>query len=257
VVEKFQGEFPKDVEELSELPGIGRSTAGAIISISHDTYAPILDGNVKRVLSRFFAIPGWPGDLSVAKKLWEIAEQYTPKKRCRDYSQVMMDLGALLCTRTKPDCERCPLAQHCLAFAAGTPQLFPGKKARKEIPIRQKQLLIIVHQEKVLLENRPQSGIWGGLWSLPECELNAVAKEFCERSYGCKIRSTRSLPVVRHTFSHFHLDISPVILEVRQWPSQIREGGEYSWVDITAPIELGLAAPVKKLLNVLKEENNQ
>jgi len=253
VVEQFQGEFPTTVEQLSELPGIGRSTAGAIISISHDISAPILDGNVKRVLSRFFAVSGWPGDLRVASKLWELAEKYTPEQRCGDYSQVMMDLGALLCTRTKPSCERCPLADHCLAFASASTHLYPGKKINKvKIPVRQKQLLIILHKNKVLLENRPQSGIWGGLWSLPECDLESNSQSFCETSFSCKIRSTQSLPVFRHTFSHFHLDISPVILEVQRWPTQIQDGDKYCWVDLNNPIELGLAAPVKKLLDDIK-----
>ncbi len=253
VVDQFNGEFPKNVEDLSQLSGIGRSTAGAILSISHDIYAPILDGNVKRVLSRVFAVPGWPGDLSVAKKLWDIAEHYTPQKRCRDYTQAMMDLGALLCTRTKPSCSICPLQNFCQAFAAKNPQGYPGKKPRKTLPVRVKQFLIIIHNNKVLLENRPQSGIWGGLWSLPECEQNTQAKEHCERLYSCKIKSIKTLPVTRHTFSHFHLDINPVILNVQRWPTQIKENDPYCWIDANGPIELGLAAPVKQLLQKLTE----
>lgn len=252
IIEKFNGEFPKEVAQLSELPGIGRSTAGAIISISHNQYAPILDGNVKRVLSRVFAVDGWPGELSVAKKLWEIAEQYTPHTRCRDYSQVMMDLGALLCTRTKPSCTVCPLQKQCQAYAAGNPQDYPGKKPRKTTPVRQKQLLMIVHKQKILLENRPQNGIWGGLWSLPECDMDSVAGSYCEVAFACKIKSTQTLPVVRHTFSHFHLDITPVILKVQQWSTQIREGEQYCWVDADTPIQLGMAAPVKQLLVELR-----
>jgi A/G-specific adenine glycosylase len=254
VVEQFDGVFPKDVDALSQLPGIGRSTAGAIISISHNTYAPILDGNVKRVLSRVFAVEGWPGELAVAKKLWGIGEEYTPHSRCRDYSQAMMDLGALLCTRSKPACVKCPLQQSCQAFAQGNPQNYPGKKPRKVIPIRQKQLLIILHQQKILLENRPPSGIWGGLWSFPECDVDTAASKFCEVSFSCKIRSAELLPVVRHTFSHFHLDITPVILHVQRWPTQINEGGQHCWVDIADPIELGLAAPVKLLLDKLRTQ---
>lgn len=252
IVSKFKGKFPETVQELSELPGIGRSTAGAIISISHNISAPILDGNVKRVLSRVFAIPGWPGDQTVAKKLWAIAEEYTPDFRARDYSQVMMDLGAMLCTRTKPNCERCPLTAHCLGKAEGKPEIYPGKKASKKIPVRQKQLLIIKHNDTVLLENRPQSGIWGGLWSFIECESGEEAQKYCESQFKCKIRSTQTLPLMRHTFSHFHLDISPVILEVQRWPNQIREGQEHKWVKLNTPIKLGLAAPVKKLLEEVR-----
>lgn len=251
IVDQFKGEFPKEVEQLSQLPGIGRSTAGAIISISQDTYAPILDGNVKRVLSRVFAISGWPGDLSVAKKLWTIAEDYTPHRRCRDYSQVMMDLGALLCTRTKPSCHKCPVQEFCQAFAMNKPELFPGKKPRKTLPIRVKQFLIIVHKNKVLLENRPQNGIWGGLWSLPECDSDTSPTKHCEQLFSCKIKSTKTLPVTRHTFSHFHLDINPVILNVQHWPTQVKENDPYCWIDTNSPIELGLAAPVKQLLQEL------
>lgn len=253
VVANFNGEFPKNVEELSQLPGIGRSTAGAILSISHDQFAPILDGNVKRVLSRVFAVPGWPGDLSVAKKLWSIAEHYTPQNRCRDYTQAMMDLGALLCTRTKPSCTICPLENFCQAFATKNPQDYPGKKPRKSLPVRVKQFLILIHNNKVLLENRPQSGIWGGLWSLPECEQNTQPKEYCESLYSCKIKSIKTLPVTRHTFSHFHLDINPVILNVQRWPSHIKENDPYCWIDTNGTIELGLAAPVKQLLQQLTD----
>lgn len=248
VSKEYCGEFPKDVEQLSQLPGIGRSTAGAILSISHNTYAPILDGNVKRVLSRVFAIPGWPGELSTAKKLWNIAEEYTPQKRCRDYTQAMMDLGALLCTRTKPSCSICPLQNFCQAFETKTQLEYPGKKPRKSIPIRTKQFLILVYNNKILLENRPQTGIWGGLWSLPECDSDAQAKDHCEKTFSCKIASTRNLPVTRHTFSHFHLDINPVILTVHRWPTQVKETDPYCWFDTNAPTELGLAAPVKQLL---------
>jgi len=251
VVERFNGHFPETVEQLAELPGIGRSTAGAIISLSHNRYAPILDGNVKRVLSRVFAVNGWPGELAVAKKLWEIAGQYTPQTRCRDYSQAMMDLGALLCTRSKPSCTICPLEKQCQAFTTGNPQNYPGKKPRKTLPIRQKQLLMIVHKQKILLENRPQNGIWGGLWSLPECAMDSAASAHCEVAFSCKIKATQTLPVVRHTFSHFHLDITPVILIVQRWPTQIKEGEQYCWVDAAKPIELGMAAPVKQLLTEL------
>ncbi len=256
VTHTYSGQFPDDVTLLSQLPGIGRSTAGAIISISHNKYAPILDGNVKRVLSRVFAVGGWPGELAVAKKLWAIAEQYTAHNRCRDYTQAMMDLGALLCTRTKPSCQNCPLQQHCQAFAEGTQPLYPGKKARKAIPVRQKQLLMIVHKQKILLENRPQSGIWGGLWSLPECDVQTVASEQCESSFSCKIKSTQTLPVIRHTFSHFHLDITPVILHVQRWPNEVHDDDQYCWVSTAKPIRLGLAAPVKQLIAQLHQTNN-
>jgi len=175
VQEQHHGEFPDTVEGLVALPGIGRSTAGAIASISMNVRAPILDGNVKRVLARFHAVDGWPGDKPVETRLWSIAEKYTPAERLRDYTQVMMDLGATLCTRSKPRCNECPLAKHCAAFQAGEVSRYPGKKPSKATPVRQPLMLLLENDRgEMLLAQRTPSGLWGGLWGRPAISESAL-----------------------------------------------------------------------------------
>ncbi|MDQ2993757.1 MAG: A/G-specific adenine glycosylase [Pseudomonadota bacterium] len=248
----FSGELPRTVEELCALPGIGRSTAGAIVSIAYGEIAAILDGNVKRVLSRCFAVAGWPGQRIVHDQLWAIAEAHTPSKRCQQYTQAMMDIGAMICTRSKPICTECPLQDHCLAYQSGTMNDYPGKKPKQKLEVRFKQLLILRHNDEVLLENRPHNGIWGGLWSFPECELEQCAQTISENQFGCRIKEKETLPTFRHTFSHFHLEITPVILDLKHWPRQLRDDQRYCWVKPTQTIELGLAAPVQRLIKQLR-----
>ena len=224
VMNEFQGQFPDTVEGLSELPGIGRSTAGAIVSIAFEQPAAILDGNVKRVLARFFAIDGWPGQSAVAKSLWEKAELLKPSGRTRDYSQAMMDLGATLCTRTKPDCQLCPLHNDCEAFALSKPQQYPGKKPKKTLPVKSTRMLIIENdQGDILLEKRPSPGIWGGLWSFPECPEQEDYAALLSQ-LGKQPADGKDLKPMRHTFSHFHLDIQPVRLLLQQTPAAVLEG---------------------------------
>ena len=251
IVAEHGGTFPADVNALSALPGIGRSTAGAIASISMDVRAPILDGNVKRVLARFHAVEGWPGDKPVETRLWSIAEKYTPTERLRDYTQVMMDLGATLCTRSKPRCDECPLAKHCAAFQAGEVSRYPGKKPGKATPVRQTLMLLLENERgEILLEQRPPSGLWGGLWCLPEINDDALLESaLAER--GLLAGMKQSLPDFRHTFSHFHLDISPLRIKVKPAGKQARESAQQRWVRHNSPGELGLAAPIKKLLESL------
>lgn len=261
VVEQHQGHFPASVEQLSELPGIGRSTAGAIASIAMGLKAAILDGNVKRVLARYHAVAGWPGTTTTQKQLWEIAESYTPNQRHGDYTQAMMDLGATLCTRSKPRCPDCPLQQTCVAFAQGNPQEYPGKKPKKQLPEKAVQMLIIRNPYgEILLQQRPPTGIWGGLWCLPEAELTAEPKEHCQQllQLGQSKAAAKQLTVLerwdsyRHTFSHFHLDITPVLIQLQSTPSQIRERNE-RWMDPAKPDAIGFAAPVQKLLQKLAD----
>lgn len=251
VATEHRGKFPADVDALSALPGIGRSTAGAIASISMEVRAPILDGNVKRVLARFHAIDGWPGEKPVENRLWDIAEKYTPTNRLRDYTQVMMDLGATLCTRSKPRCEECPLARQCAAFQAGEVSRYPGKKPSKATPVRQTVMLLLENEHgQILLEQRPPTGLWGGLWCLPEVSEPSLLKAaLAER--GLSAGRTISLPDFRHTFSHFHLDISPLRIKVKAAGRNVREPARQRWVHHNSPGELGLAAPIKKLLESL------
>ena len=250
VVSQHGGRFPKSVEGLSELPGIGRSTAGAIVSIARQERATILDGNVKRVLARYHAVAGWPGKTQVHNALWEIAERHTPDARCHHYTQAMMDLGATVCTRSKPACEQCPLVAHCQAYAQGNPQDYPGKKPRKVLPVKTVQLLMLRNPAgDILLQKRPSQGIWGGLWSFPELALEASAEEHCEDHYA-SVKAAKAWTPYRHTFSHYHLDITPVLVELTREPAKVSESTQ-RWVDLQSPGKLGLAAPVKKLLERL------
>ena len=247
IVEEHGGEFPADLEALQALPGIGRSTAGAILCSALGGRAPILDGNVKRVLARYHAVEGWPGRSAVAQRLWEFAEQHTPTERIPAYTQAIMDLGATVCSRSRPACALCPQQSDCAAHREGRELEFPGKKPKKTLPVRQTTFVIAATPDgDVFLERRPERGIWGGLWCFPEVTSTEDALRYCEEALG---RSATSQPLtpLRHTFSHYHLEIRPVLLELEGTPTVVAEGSELrSWPPSTAP-EIGLAAPVKTL----------
>jgi A/G-specific adenine glycosylase len=252
VVAQYGGEFPDSVEALSELTGIGRSTAGAIVSIAFQKRAAILDGNVKRVLARYRAIDGWPGQTNTLNQLWAIAEEYTPKKRSNDYTQAMMDMGATLCTRTKPKCEQCPLQSGCIAYAQGEQTRYPGKKPKKNLPEKSVQLLMLRNANgEIFLQQRPPQGIWGGLWSFPELAIDTDADEYAQDHFG-KVVSAEVWNSYRHTFSHYHLDITPVLIQLGKTRQGVASGSNH-WYSLHQPGQLGLAAPVKKLLDKLSQ----
>ena len=256
VVAKHGGRFPRTVDELSELPGIGRSTAGAIIALGTRQRAVILDGNVKRVLTRVHCIEGWPDQPKVQKKLWEVAEQHTPEIRCADYTQAIMDLGATLCARTKPACGLCPLNSRCEAFRQNRTGEFPGRKPTKEIPVKTTCMLMYVDQgsDSVLLEKRPSQGIWGGLWSFPEApDIEQIAPGLANQ-FMADTRSMQQWDSLRHTFSHFHLDIVPVLIPLAAEAVAIMESDRFHWYALRNPSPVGLAAPVKKLLELLTQQ---
>jgi A/G-specific adenine glycosylase len=254
VSRELGGNFPQSVAELEQLPGIGRSTAGAILSISTGKRAAILDGNVKRVLARFYAIEGWPGQPAVTRTLWELAERNTPQQRVGDYTQAMMDLGATLCTRSKPSCLLCPLQQECKALALGLTDSLPSPRPRKTLPVKQTQMLIIRDDDdRILLTQRPPSGIWGGLWSLPEVQdLRDAA-----HALGLDIDSATALEPLRHTFSHYHLDITPVMVQLKDPANGVMEGPPTLWYNSRQPQNIGLAAPVKRLLDQLARASHR
>lgn len=253
VVRDYAGVFPDSVEALAELPGIGRSTAGAIVSIAFKQRAAILDGNVKRVLARHHAVGGWPGEANTLKTLWAHAETHTPKKRVNDYTQAMMDLGATLCTRSKPACERCPVMSTCVAYATGKVNVYPGKKPKKTLPEKTVQLLMLRNPSgDILLQQRPPQGIWGGLWSFPEIALDMDAEDYAEDRFG-KVATSETWDAYRHTFSHYHLDITPVLIQLKKTPTNIAEAHQTLWYNPHQPGTIGLAAPVKKLLEKLAE----
>jgi len=258
IQDTYKGKFPQDLAGLQSLPGIGRSTAGAILALSMQQPAAILDGNVKRVLARFHGISAWPGLPAINKELWLLAEKFTPIKRVADYTQAMMDLGALICTRTKPKCTLCPLQKHCAAYASGTPNLYPGTKPSKQpLPIRSTYLLILRNERgEILLEKRPPTGIWGGLWSLPECAIDEDIKQWCRKQHYCEIKHFQPWPKLRHTFSHFHLDINPLLIEIKKWHPPAMESADTVWYNSDRLHEIGLAAPIKKLLLHLIEQHD-
>ncbi len=248
IVDDFSGNFPLGVEALSQLPGIGRSTAGAIASIAQGQRAAILDGNVKRVLARFHAVAGWPGEPAVAKTLWQYAEQHVPQKRVGDYTQAMMDIGATVCTRSKPRCEACPLRSQCAAYWQDAVAQYPGRKLSKVLPVKSVQMLMIRNSRgEVLLQQRPPVGLWGGLWCFPEIPPESDAGEYVAALCGQKARRSEIWPGWRHSFSHYHLDIVPVLLTVSRTPRQISEPGA-QWLHPANTTHLGLATPVQRLL---------
>lgn len=247
------GMLPCSVEDLCKLPGIGRSTAGAILSLGAGIRAPILDGNVKRVLCRYHAMPGWPDQPAVQKQLWLIAEETTPHQNFAAYTQAMMDLGATVCTRSKPACASCPLHNGCRALAQDATKEFPHRKPAKAIPTRTTFMLMCTTASgKVLLEKRPPSGIWGGLWSFPEFATASQIEEFCQQRLGARNLRLESWPLVKHTFSHFHLQITPVSVITRAEPDTLMEPQRWLWYPLEQTVPVGLAAPVKELLRRLQ-----
>jgi len=250
---KHNGQMPKKIEQLIALPGIGRSTAGAIMALAHNQRAPILDGNVKRVLARYYQVEGWPGKKPVENKLWTLAEQLLPEHRIAHYIQAQMDLGATLCTRTKPSCEQCPLKDNCQAFLHDFPQNYPHSKPKKIIPIKETYWLVMQSQSgKVLLERRPPSGIWGGLWSFPEVESPTEISDICTEKFNLNIATVTIKPSFKHVFSHFKLSIHPHLIEGTITPMQINENNNGQWYKISEALLLGLPAPVKYFLHSLQ-----
>ena len=258
VRDDFNGKFPEDIDTIQSLKGIGRSTGAAILSIANNQPEPILDGNVKRVLSRVFAVEGWPGKADVLKKLWVLAEEITPQKRNADYTQAIMDLGATLCTRSKPKCEDCPLSADCIANTDSTQADFPERKPKKIIPEKQAIMLIIRNEKaNVMMLKRPPVGIWGGLWCFPQFDNEADASNWLSSYTSDDLSSASRMPILSHTFSHFKLHIQPLIIE-QKTPinSSVMENHETLWYNINTEFDGGLTAPVTTLLNTLREGNN-
>ncbi len=250
----YSGRLPDRVELLCELPGIGRSTAGAIVALAHRRRATILDGNVKRVLARCFAISGWPEHSAVKRTLWGLAESLTPARRIGAYTQAIMDLGATVCTRGSPACDACPFYEQCLARQNGTVSSYPGRKPARAMPQRSTAMHILHNEHnQVLLEKRPARGIWGGLWSFPESSRPDQLPPI--EDTALPIEPPEHWPTVNHTFSHFHLGITPVYRKVGSRPSGVMESSRWLWYPLEQPTSVGLAAPVKKLLQQLKDRN--
>ncbi len=254
----YKGKFPTQFEAVLALPGIGRSTAGAILSISCQQRHPILDGNVKRVLSRHFAVKGWGNDPKTLETLWQLSEQTTPKNRPHHYTQAIMDLGATLCTRSKPKCNLCPVAKTCKAKKLNRIAEFPGSRPKTEKPIRAITLLMILNlkSQTILLEKRPLKGIWGGLFSLPECPIDTDITTWCQNHLHLRITHIQFREIFRHTFTHFHLDIQPIVCQLRAHQQKSASSATLQWISLQKTGKLGVPAPVKRLLLRLRKERN-
>jgi A/G-specific adenine glycosylase len=251
-VERHGGELPRDLDALMALPGIGRSTAGAILAQAHGLRFPILDGNVKRVLSRYHGIVGFPGKSAVEKQLWRHADEHTPEERTADYTQAIMDLGATVCVRSKPLCLLCPQAASCVAHRDGLTATLPTVKPGKKVPTRSLAMLLLRDAGgRILLEKRGPQGVWSGLWSLPEATdpdaAGSVASTFA------RIGDADPLPAFTHVFSHYKLDVSPILFDHAAPLAAVADRADRRWCGRDEIAALGLPAPVRTLLDNLPE----
>jgi A/G-specific adenine glycosylase len=249
VMAQLGGELPGDVEALAELPGIGRSTAAAIVALAFGRRATILDGNVRRVLARYFAIEGAPGERVTERELWRRAEQCTPASQVGDYTQAIMDFGATLCTRSEPLCMHCPLQQDCQAQRQGRTRELPAPRRRALRRTRQVVMLLATDPEgHVLLRRRPPQGIWGGLWTPPEFDDAAAAGAYCASLWPSASLDPQALPRVRHGFTHFDLEITPLRARCER-TVPVMEAEQWLWYNARDPARVGLPAPIATLLS--------
>jgi A/G-specific adenine glycosylase len=250
VVARHGGTFPRDLAEIEALPGIGRSTAAAIAGFAFGARAAILDGNVKRVLARHFAIEGYPGERAVEQQLWQLAESLLPAADIGPYIQGLMDLGATVCTTRAPQCERCPLQAGCAALAQNRVAAFPAPRPRRAVPHRRTAMLVLCHGDDVLLQKRPAVGVWSGLWCFPELEGDDDPARVATRLYGCQVGGIERLGVLRHGFTHFTLDIEPIVARVRRLAPRAAQPGVL-WMPLEEAIGAAVPVPVRKLLRML------
>ncbi len=247
IVDDFNGVFPTDFDDIISLPGIGRSTAAAISTFALNAPQPILDGNVKRVFARYFLIEGWTGKPAIQQQLWTIAEQENPIEGAIAYTQGLMDLGSSICVRSKPKCTLCPVSTSCKAFASNKTQHLPTPKPRKTLPEKETTMLIIRMGNEVLLEKRPQKGIWAGLWSLPEISMTEIAAEVAQTRFDLTVEPDEPLAIVNHVFTHYKLTITPQPLQVTISPKQKDKAGNV-WMNIEDAIGAALPTPVRNIL---------
>jgi len=255
-VEHHNGEMPRDFDALTALPGIGRSTAGAILAQAYGLRFPILDGNVKRVLTRYHGIVGHPGEREVEKQLWQHADAHTPAERTADYTQAIMDLGATVCVRTRPLCGACPMRSDCVANRDNLTTQLPTPKPGKTLPTRSTVMLILRDaDQRVLLQRRGAQGVWSGLWSLPEAEdADGAWREAQQRA---QIDDAQSLTPLVHVFSHYRLHIQPLLFDGATPAHAIADNADLRWCTIAELPSLGLPAPVRTLLLALPEPTEE
>lgn len=250
IMEEFNGDFPQDFETIQTLSGIGRSTAAAIVSFAFNQIETILDGNVKRVLARHYLIAGWPSSPAVAKQLWSLAASLLPNDNMVAYTQGLMDLGATLCTRSKPKCTACPLSQSCQAYAQHQTHQLPTPKPKKIMPQKETTMLIIRQGNTVLLEKRPQKGIWAGLWSLPEITMAEIASESISQRLNLTAEPEEPLAIVNHAFTHYKLAITPQPLTVVHANQKTLAAG-FKWMSIQDAIDAAVPTPVRNILRTI------
>ena len=250
ILDQHDGQFPTELDAVLALPGIGRSTAAAILTFACQQSWPILDGNVKRVLARCFQVDGWYGQSATMQLLWQLSEQLTPKQKTDDYNQSMMDLGATVCLKSKPKCDECPLTSHCQSYQQKTQNQYPQKKPRKLKPHKQTLMLLHRYEDRVLLYRRPPTGIWGGLWSLPEVEGVDNIGDWQDRGLASR-PETKSIAenVLKHQFTHFSLDISVAEIKLESLPEKIADNEDMVFVAFNDLAEFGLPTPVRKILS--------
>lgn len=254
IVEQHAGRFPRSARALEALPGLGRSSAAAIAAFSFGERVAILDGNVKRVLARCFAVEGWPGERAVEQRLWALAESLLPGRAIGHYAQGLMDLGATVCLRTKPRCGECPVRGRCVALREKRIAGLPAPRPRKPLPGRRVAWLVLKRAHQVLLERRPLAGLWGGLWTFPEMAAGERTPEAARR-YGCEINDTRRLPALNHGFTHFRLHVRPVVCEVSSAMASAESPGRL-WIGIHEAKSAAVPTPVRQLLDALAAQKS-
>ncbi len=249
IIQDCGGVFPARPEQLAVLPGIGRSTAAAIAAFCFGARAAILDGNVKRVLARHFGVEGFPGERATEMRLWALAESLLPLAQVDIYTQSLMDMGALLCTRSKPRCADCPVAGSCVALATQRVALLPtARPGAKKIRLHKTaQFVILHHAGRIWLEQRPPTGIWGGLWSFPELPVHDDVLSVCRDSWGLNVLAVRACPSFRHVFTHFGLTITPCWVEVAELPLRVAEQDGW-WARPDEALAAAIPVPVRKVL---------
>lgn len=246
VMARHGGRFPATREALEALPGLGRSTAAAVAAFAFGAREAILDGNVKRVLARHFAIPGFYGEKKVADRLWALAESLLPPRGVERYTQALMDLGATVCTRA-PVCANCPVSGSCVALKQDAVLKYPSPRPRKLAPERATTMLLLLREGEIFLQKRPPSGIWGGLWAFPEVAADVDIAAYCAQQFSCKLRDIERLPELEHAFTHFKLRIQPVLCRVNARTARV-ESGLSRWLPLAAAEKAAVPTPVKKLL---------
>ena len=255
IAEQHGGKFPHRFEQILELPGIGRSTAAAICALAFHQHRAILDGNVKRVLARHAGIAGWAGDKKIETQLWQRAETLLPQRDIAAYTQGLMDLGAEVCTRSKPKCEACPVREDCVALQSDRIDELPTPRPKKNVPERHCVFLLLRHGNDILLEKRPGSGIWGGLWCPPQFDDEAAANAWCAQ-HSLKTADSEKLVPFTHTFTHFRLHIAPLLLDVDSRPHRVEQPGQL-WIETNNALQAAIPAPVRVILGKLEKRSAQ